>query len=193
MMAGFKISQTDRKISIKWGKVGGADGYKVYVRYCGKKFASKPAKTLRGASVTKTTVTKIDSKKLNLKKNYKIYIAAYKTVKGKKAVIGKTLIGHVVGRNNKAYTNVKRVKLVKSKVTIKAGKSVRIKAKTVLVDKSKKQLTDAHAKELRYKSTDTSVASVSKKGKITAKGKGTCIVYVYARNGYAKKVNVTVK
>ncbi|MCH5252049.1 MAG: InlB B-repeat-containing protein [Lachnospiraceae bacterium] len=193
MMAGLKVSQTGKKISVKWGRVGEADGYQVYVQYCGKKFTSKPAKTVKGASVTKSTVTKINSKKLNLMKNYKVYIAAYKTVTGKKAVLGKTLIGHIVGKNNKAYTNVKQVKLAKSKFTIKAGKSVRIKAKTVLVDKTKKQLTDAHAKELRYKSTDTSVVTVSASGKVTAKGKGTCIVYVYARNGYAKKVTVKVK
>ena len=29
--------------------------------------------------------------------------------------------------------------------------------------------------------------------KITAKGKGTATIYVYSRNGYAKKVKVTVK
>ena len=28
---------------------------------------------------------------------------------------------------------------------------------------------------------------------IKAVGKGTCTIYVYARNGYAKKVKVTVK
>ena len=67
------------------------------------------------------------------------------------------------------------------------------KAKTVLVDKSKKQLTDAHAEEFRYDTSNNKVATVSSKGKIKAVGKGTCTIYVYARNGYAKKVNVTVK
>ena len=68
-----------------------------------------------------------------------------------------------------------------------------IKAKTVLVDKKKKQLSNAHAKQFRYASSNKKVATVSSKGKITAVGKGSCVVYVYARNGYAKKVKVTVK
>lgn len=108
-------------------------------------------------------------------------------------ILGRTITGHIVGRKNTSYTNVKEVKVAKTKVKLHVGKSYTIKAKTVLVHKRKKQLTDDHAKEFRYASTDESVATVSKKGKITAKGKGTCSVYVYARNGYAKKIKVTVK
>lgn len=187
------MSQTGKKISISWGKVKGADGYQVYVAYCGKKFIAKPAKTVKSASVTKASVEKINGKKLNLKKNYKVYITAYKTVNGKKVVIGKTLVCHIVGKNNKAYTNVKQIKLAKSKFTLKKGKTAKIKAKAVLVDKKKKQLSNAHAQEFRYVTSNKKVATVSKKGKIKAVGKGSCIIYVYARNGYAKKIKVKVK
>ena len=34
---------------------------------------------------------------------------------------------------------------------------------------------------------------VSKNGKITAKGKGSCSIYVYATNGCAQKIKVVVK
>ena len=193
MMAGMKVSQTDKKISISWGKVNGVDGYQVYVTYCGKDFTTKPAKIVNSASVTKVSVKKINSKKLNLERNYKVYITAYKTVNGKKVVTGKTLIGHIVGKNNYAYTNVKQVKLAKSQFTLKVGMTSKIKAKTVLMDKKKKQLSNAHAQEFRYATSSKKVAAVSKKGKITAVGKGTCTIYVYARNGYAKKIKVKVK
>lgn len=193
IMAGTKVSQTGKKISIRWGKVTGADGYQVYVAYCGKKFTAKPAKTVKSASVTKASVEKINGKKLNLKKNYKVYITAYKTVNGKKVIIGKTLVCHIVGKNNKAYTNVKGIKLAKSKFTLKKGKTAKIKAKAVLVDKKKKQLSNAHAKQFRYATSNKKVATVSKEGKIKAVGKGSCTIYVYARNGYAKKVKVKVK
>ena len=193
MMAGMKVSQTDKKISISWGKVNGVDGYQVYVTYCGKDFTTKPAKIVNSASVTKVSVKKINGKKLNLERNYKVYITAYKTVNGKKVVTGKTLIGHIVGKNNYAYTNVKQVKLAKSQFTLKVGKTSKIKAKTVLMDKKKKQLSNAHAQEFRYATSSKKVAAVSKKGKITAVGKGTCTIYVYARNGYAKKIKVKVK
>ena len=37
------------------------------------------------------------------------------------------------------------------------------------------------------------VATVNSKGVITAKASGTCTVFVYARNGYAKEVKVQVQ
>ena len=49
-----------------------------------------------------------------------------------------------------------------------------------------------HEEKFRY-AIRFKVATVSKDGKITAKKKGTCYVYVYAVNGCSKKVKVTVK
>ena len=50
-----------------------------------------------------------------------------------------------------------------------------------------------HVPTLRYLSSNKKVAVVSKAGKITAKAKGTCAVYVYTHNGISKKIQVTVK
>lgn len=130
---------------------------------------------------------------MNLKKNYKIYVLAYKLAEDKKVTLGKTVIAHIVGRKNKKYTNVKAIKVKKRSYSLKKGKKARIKASTVLVSPVKKQLTNAHAKKFRYASTNKKVATVSAKGKIRAVGKGSCIIYVYARNGYAKKIKVRVK
>ena len=54
-------------------------------------------------------------------------------------------------------------------------------------------LSDKHAAAFRYLSTDSKVATVSKTGKIKAVAKGTCYVYVYAKNGFGKRIKVTVK
>ena len=75
---------------------------------------------------------------------------------------------------------------------MKTGKSVTIQAATVLQYPERQQLGDAHAKEFRYATADKSIATVNKNGKITAKKKGSCVIYVYARNGLAKKVKVKV-
>ena len=107
--------------------------------------------------------------------------------------LAKTITGHIVGRKNTKFTNVKKVTVKKSKFTIKVGKTAKIKAKTVLVQKGKKQLSNAHAAQFRYLSINKDVATVDKNGKIKGVAKGTATVYVYARNGYAKKVKVTVK
>lgn len=191
---GLKVSQTGSKINVTWGEVKDAKGYEVYVQYCGKKFTSKSINSVNSGRVTKIVITKVNGKKLDLKKNFKVYVRAYKKLEnGKKVTLGKTITAHIVGRKNTGSTNVKEVKVSKSSYTLKVGKSATIKAKTVLVDKKKKELSNAHAKQFRYVSSDKKVATVSSNGKITAVGKGSCVVYVYARNGCAKKVKVTVK
>lgn len=191
--AKLKVQQKGSKITISWGKVKDADGYELYAQYCGKNFKKKPNKSINHNNVTRAVITKINGKKLNLKKNYKIYIIAYKMIDGKKETIAKTITAHIVGRKNKKGTNVKKVVVKKSSFKLKRNKTAKIKGTTVLVDKTKKPLSDRHAKELRFVSSDPTIATVNEKGKIKARRKGTCIIYVYARNGYAKKVKVTVK
>ena len=86
-------------------------------------------------------------------------------------------------------TNPKSVKVKKSTVKIKKGKKFTIKPTIVKVD-SKKKLVN-HRK-ISYECTNEKIATVSKKGVIKGKKKGTCYVYVYAENGIFKKVKVTV-
>ena len=189
--AGLKVSQTGKKVTVKWGKVSGADRYVVYAAYCNSGKCKKVG-TLSG-SKTSMTFAKLNGSKLNLKKNVKVYVVAYRKVNGKETKLARSITAHIVGSKNAKYTNVKKIKLSKSKYTLKANKTATIKAKIVLVDKKKKQLSDSHAPEFRYASSNTKVATVDKNGKITAVKKGTCYIYVYAKNGYAKKVKVTVK
>ena len=73
---------------------------------------------------------------------------------------------------------------------MKKGKTFSLKAKAVPA--SKKLKVKRHRK-IKYESSKTSIATVSSKGVIKAKRKGTCYVYAYAQNGFAAKVKVTVK
>ena len=189
----MKVKFKGRKIEISWGKVSGADGYDVYVQYCYKDFNAKSIKPIKNGNTTKLTVTKINGKRLDLKKVCKVYVRAYQLADGRKQTLAKTITAHVVGSKNKNYSNVKAVRLKKHSYTLKKGGTAAIKASTVLDSKRKKPLTNEHAKEFRYATTNKEVATVSKKGKIKAVGKGSCIIYVYARNGYAKAVKVNVK
>ena len=188
----LKVSQSKNKIYISWGKVTKADGYKVYVQYCNKSFSS-PVKEINNKNVTSVKVTKINGNKINLKKNYKVYVVAYKNTEDKKEVIGKTITAHIVGRKNANQTNVKVVKTKKKSYTLKKNATVKIKVETILVDKNKNPLSDKHEKEFRYATENANVATISKNGRLKATGKGKCFIYVYARNGYAKKIKVVVK
>ncbi|MBQ5485740.1 MAG: Ig-like domain-containing protein, partial [Lachnospiraceae bacterium] len=190
---GLKVSQKGEMIQISWGTVKGADGYDVYVQYCGKTFSSKPAMSVN-REVTSVTIKKINGKKLNLKKNYKIFVVAYKNVEGKKKRLAKSIVAHIVGVKNTRYSNPKELTITSdTDVTLEKGKTSKIKARVILANAKRKSLSDAHAPMFRYASSDKKIATVDKKGKITAKKQGSCLIWVYAKNGYAKKVKVTVK
>ena len=90
--------------------------------------------------------------------------------------------------NHKRITVKKRI--IKKAKTLKKGKSLKIRAK--LVPQSKKLKVKKHV-ALRYESSNASIATVSSKGAIKARGKGTCSVYVFAQNGVSKKLKVVVK
>jgi hypothetical protein len=190
--SGLKATQPKKVIHVKWGKVKEADGYEVYVQYCGPDFPDKPAMTIHSAETTSVNIREINGKPLNLKKNYKIYVAAYRKSKGGNTELGRTIIVHIVGRKNPYFSNVKQIKLARNQFTLKKGKSAVIHATAILEHPGRRQLTRAHSAPFRYASTNSKVATVSKKGTIIAKGKGTCTVYVYAINGFARKVTVTV-
>ena len=182
----LKVSQTGSKVSAKWGKVPAAAKYEVYAAFCGKG-KMKLVGMLTGNSLS---FKKIGGKKISLTKNMKVQVVA---LNRRGNVIAKSQVAHIIGRKNKKYSNPKKIKVSKSKYTIKTGKTAKIKAKTVLVSKNKKDLTNKHARKFRYASTDKLVATVSSKSVIKGKAKGTCYIYVYARNGFPKKIKVTVK
>ena len=58
---------------------------------------------------------------------------------------------------------------------------------------AKKQLSDRPSTEFRYISDNKGVAAVGEDGTITAAGKGTCHIYVFARNGVPTTMTETVK
>lgn len=185
----FSIT-TGKTIKVTWGKVAKADGYDVYMAYC-KKGKYTVVKSVKAAKALSVTINKLNKKAVNQKDNVKCYVVAYKKVDGKKVTIGKSITGHAVGKKNTTVTDVKKIQIKKSAYSLKKGKTAKIKA--TIVKKNNKLPLFGHTAKFRYDTSNKKVATVSKDGKITAKGKGTCYVYIYAVNGCAKKVKVTVK
>ena len=186
------VTQKGKKFTVKWKKVTSADGYYIYAQYEGKK-ATKPAVTITKNATTKTKLTKINGKKISTKKNFYVYVVPFKTINGKKVELGKSTVAHLIGVKSTKYSNVKNLTLTKSKYTVKVGKTAKIKAKVTLVNKNKKHIPKSHGAKLRYKSSDTSIATIDKNGKIKGIKKGTCTIYVYSINGLMKKAKVTIK
>ena len=107
---------------------------------------------------------------------------------GKKARLS---FEHVPPRCTFNDKSVKLTNIKNGKKTLKAGKTFTIKAKPTPA--STKLKVKRH-RSLRFESSKPSVATVNATtGKITAKKKGSCTIYVYAQSGAFAKVRVTVK
>lgn len=172
-------------IELTWKKKNGCSGYEVYWSYCDGKRNFKKAKTVKSTG-KRTYIHK------NLKKTraYKYYIATYKMKNGKKVYQSKSPTIHVAMSQEK-NTNVKSISVNKTKISLKAKKTFQIKASAKAENKKKKLL--AHTDKFRYYTNDKKVATVTKKGKIQAKKKGSCSIFVIANNGVSKEIKVTVK
>ena len=168
-------AKSNTSIKLSWKKVKGAKKYIIYGNRCGKKNKYKKIKTVKGTSYT--------AKKLKKGTYYKYIVVA---VKGDEALATSKTI-HVTTNGGK-YGNNTKVKLSNKKLTLKKGKSKKIKATL----KSGKKKVSIHRK-VAWESDNKAVAKVSKSGKITAVGKGTCYIYAYAQNGVMARVKVTVK
>lgn len=167
---------TNSSIKVKWNKVNGAKCYVVYGNKCGHKY--KRLRIVNGGSYTQSKLKK---------GTYYKYMGVALNGQNKPIAYSKTI--HVMTNGGKKV-NPNGVKVTSSKkLKLKVKKSSRIKAKYT-VAKNKK--TSVH-RALSYESSNSKVASVSKNGKITAKYKGYCTIYIYAQNGAYNEVQVSVR
>ena len=167
---------TKSSIRIAWAKVPGAVEYIVYGAPCGNKY-----KEIR--HVTRTSYTQTKLKKAT---SYKYMVMAVST---SDTVISTSKTIHIMTDGGKR-SNYKSIKVNKKSVILaKKGKIFKIKAKVVA---KPGKIVKAH-RRLAYESTDPTVATVSKSGKIKAVKKGKCNVLVYAADGTFAKIAVTVK
>ncbi|MDO4842901.1 MAG: Ig-like domain-containing protein, partial [Phoenicibacter congonensis] len=184
--------QTETSVTLQWNRLNDVDGYLIYGNRCngnGKTYKYKKLATITNGK-TQTWVQK------GLKKGtfYKYIVKAYKLVDGKKVVTDISISVHTVTRGG-AYGIAKSVSVTKIGnkkntlgVTLKKGQKSQITAKEVKKDNKIK-----HHRNLCYESSNTKVATVTSKGLIQAKGKGTCKIWVYAQNGVYKELTITVK
>lgn len=176
----LKAAKTAKtSVTLSWKKVSGAKGYLVYGAVAGKNGFKRLGK-VSGASY----------KQKSLKKGtyYKYLVVAFD--KNEKVLSTSATIFAVTSGGNDTNAKAVTTKAKKNKVSLEKGKTFALKGKAIPAEK---KLKTKNYCALRYVSTKDSVASVTKKGVIKGKKKGTAVVYVYAQNGVAGKVKVTVK
>ncbi|MCR5542725.1 MAG: Ig-like domain-containing protein [Eubacterium sp.] len=180
--------ETGTSVTLRWSKLSGADKYVIYGNSCGK--ASKPVKiaTVKGA---KKKITKIAGKKIKKGTYYKFIVVALDKDDN---VLSISKIVHVASKGgnvtNPKGVTVKQGKKTLSSVTLKKGKTIKIKG---FVRKRSKNLKLSTHRKIKYESDNNKICSVSSSGRIKALKKGTCYIYVYAQNGLSKKIKVKVK
>ena len=191
-------SQGKNSIKLTWKKVSGAKKYVVYGNACGK---NNKMKKLATKAVNNMNVKKI-AKKLKTKTYHKFMVVA---LDKDNKVVSTSAVIHVATKGNlkkaanpkkvvvKAKVNAKGKKIntlkALSKTVVKKGKKVTLKAS---ITKAKKTKVVKHS-AIRFMSSNTKIATVSKKGVVKGIKKGTATIYAYAQNGTYKAIKVTVK
>ncbi|GEM_PF-1282639 len=181
-------SRGKKVVLLKWTKVSGAKTYVIYGNMCnskGKKYYYKKIKRFN-AKTFKFPLKNILKAKLKRGKYYKFIMTALDK-DGKVIAVSKTVHVNTAGGKYGNDKSVKRVSPKNGKVTLKVKKSRKLRVKEV---KSKKKVQ--HHRAVAWETSNSKIAVV-KKGKVTAKGKGTCTIYAYAQNGVYTTFKVTVK
>lgn len=187
------VSWKKKALVVRWNQVAVVDGYDIFVSQ-GKKTpkAGDLVKSVQGAGKVSIRIKKRNGKKLNQKKNYQVKVRAYRMVNGEKQYVSSSVTLCIAGRNS-TYTNAKNIRLAAKKITLKKGRKTKIQATVLRQNNKKALLPKRYVANLRYESSNTKVAAVTKNGKIKAKKRGTCTITITAANGVRKQVKVKVK
>ncbi len=186
LLAALKPSRgSNTALTLTWTKVKDADGYNIFYSKCSGKPWYRAA--VRGGNTQRYKITHLDRGVA-----YMAYVRAWKRVNGVKTYIGKAspTTHAITGGYDAKYCNAKSVKVDKSGLKLKVGAVRKIKASVKGVRSDRKVL--AHDRQLRYYTSDRNVATVTKAGKVRARGVGSCTIYVMANNGVRAKVKVKV-
>ena len=168
-----------KKVKLSWKQLEEADGYVIYGSACGA-----PMEELTRVEDDAKSWT---HKKLAKGKYYKYIVVAYVEIGEQERALSCSVSVHAATKGGKTG-NPKKVS-VKKKLSLKKGKKKKLKIK---VKKTSKKMK-THIALTRFEMDKTGIITVNKKGKVKAKKKGKCILYVYAQNGIYTKVKVTVK
>jgi len=173
---------------LAWTKVKDAEGYDIFFIECGKE-SPKKVKTIKGNKKFKWT-----KKRLKKQMAYKAVVKAYVMKDGTKIYVKASPVVHAyTSGGTRFFTNAKSVTVKKTSVSLKVGKTYKIKGSVTKLQKGKKLMPAGHAPKLRYVSSNKKIATVSKSGKITAKSPGSCKIYAIAVNGARKTIRINVQ
>ena len=181
--------QTNNTIYLRWEKVSGISGYRLYGGIKGQKM-----KMIRQYDYSARS-GKISG--LKPKTTYQFVLYAFTDVDRQiihtheTPVVYATTTGGDYGNVTGVYMKVNNNQPTRSgnpSCTLKKGKTAQIKAVEIVTGKKLIRYN-----RIKYESTNTKVAKVNASGKVTAVGKGSCWIRVYSQSGVFRNVKVVVK
>ena len=189
------ITSKKNSQTLTWTSVEGAESYKIYGAKAGNSFEYLGT-VYDSEGVQQEYALKSFSfvNKEAASGTWKYYIKAYgEDENGEYGVLGRSMTSYAAVKKNTKYTNAESVTFKNERITIENGKTVKQAAKIVSVDDAKKLANGNQIRKLTYISSNTEVARVNEKGKITAVGEGECFIYAIAANGESDVLAVEVK
>lgn len=176
------VTSKEKSVTLRWNTVKDADGYMIYGAECGDNSKYRLLRTVRG-NVNSWTHT-------GLKKAtyYRYSVVAYRNINKKKVTIAQTYSMHIA-TTGKKHAYARNLQVNRTNVVLNRGKRTALRTK-VIYSSGKIQ---NHIAAVRFSSSNSRVATVNSRGIISARNKGTCIIYCYAPNGVRKNVRVTVR
>lgn len=180
MLLAVATKANKTSIQIKWNKVSGAEKYVIYAAKCnsgGKVYELKKVATVESSKQS------YKLKGLEKGTNYKIRVLAIADGEELK----RSVALHVTTKGGKR-NNASDIEILQKEIVLKAGKKKTLK---VQYESDKNSLN--HGGIVRFKSTNKKIATVNKKGMITAKKAGICYVYVFLNSGEYAVIKVTVR
>ncbi|MCR5701377.1 MAG: Ig-like domain-containing protein [Lachnospiraceae bacterium] len=188
-----KVVASGDSWKVSWNSVTDAAGYDVYVTTSSKTVDSVSASSSVTGQGNVAYIKTVNGQSIDKTKTYYFRVKAYRIVNKTKEYIGNSRILSACGKKNKKYTNVKKVKAGKSKYTVSVGKTIKLKTKVTKEKYKKKLVKNTNGKQFIYVSSNPSVATVSKTGKVKGISKGNCTVYIIAANGKKAATAVIVE
>lgn len=176
------VTSKEKSVTLRWNTVKDADGYMIYGVECGNNSKYRLLRTVRG-NVNSWTHT-------GLKKAtyYRYSVVAYRNINKKKVTIAQTYSMHIA-TTGKKHAYARNLQVNRTNVVLNRGKRTALRTK-VIYSSGKIQ---NHIAAVRFSSSNSRVATVDSRGIISARNKGTCIIYCYAPNGVRKNVRVIVR
>lgn len=171
------VAKEKTKAYLKWSSVKDADGYIIY-KY------NKSKKKYVQIKKLKNNRKSITIKKLKKNTTEKFRVKTYKMQNGEKVL---SKFSHTVSikiNKKNQNTNVRKITLNKSKYTLKKGKTVKLKAKM--------KPASAKNKKVIWSSSNSQIATVTKKGVVKAKAGGTVTITARSHSGFTDKCVITV-